>query len=1660
MRIKFICLLWAILAFPNFSISQCLVGTYTIGGTSPDYINFSSAVADLNLNGVCGQVIFNVRPGIYNEQITINEITGASSVNNIIFQSQTLDSNSVILQFPSSSSASNNFVLKLNGTDFITFRYLTIERTGSLPYGRVVELALSATNNEFSYNIIRGVQTSSISTNAALIFSGITVDDYNTLWFNHFYRGSYGLYLSASVSDYEMENDIKFNKFLYQSVSSIYLNYQSEFRCSQNTIITDTVINTCKGIEISMTSDFCIISGNKIHSKGYGVFVSGMYNISPSSSIFENNMVYTTNFQAMSFHNCSSLDVYNNSLSSANFECIRQSGTGVLDIKNCIFYNRSGGKVASLNNSSVFSSNYNNMFTNGPIFGTIGGIDVSNLSAWQQLSAGDFNTKQSIPPFVSPYDMHILYDNLLKDQGAFSGAYNDIDFEIRGALADIGADEFPLPTYDAAAVKIHNVSNLNCPGLNTVYVALKNVGTAVLSSVQLNWTVNGVLQTPVVYNCNLQSLEVDSLVALGNYNFPSGLSSNIVFWVSQPNGQPDFGPINDTAKVTFLPTAMGGSYTIGGSSPDYVTINDAISDMYSRGICGPVIFNIRNGNYYENIVFANNVTGASEINTITFVSESGNPGQVTVYGPTVNQKHCIFDKITFNVNPSHATELVRVYGNNIKITNSILLGPSGTNSKIIVVTNDSCVFSYNHLHSSESGVYATTGTKISIIGNSFYSQNKYPIWIELYDDVLIDSNMISISPGSNEIGIRVRQTGNYSAQITRNKVSATLSIDFGILLFSLGNPQIRKPLIANNMVSLLYSGSGISCSIDSAKIIHNSILINGTGNSNIALVVAANHNFVYNNISYSAGTGIAVKYASATNLHSDYNLFYTLGNILIEKNTATFADLATFQQYDPDNDQHSISSIPNFISNTNLHIVSDPNISNSGLFFQEVSHDIDHHQRDLFTPDIGADEFSIPLTEDIDAIAITTLSNNICSLAQPIYFTFRSIGTNPLISTILKWSINGVQQTPFNWTGNLSQYDTSNAVLIGNYLFDRNFNYTIKIWSELPNGVQDMNKFNDTLVYTLNATPILIYHSPLQNQACVGQVLNFNGYSGNNCIYNWQPDSIFVDNTISNPSLTISSSTTLSYTVTDTLNNCSVTDTFNLFAISNCCLSGDYTVYGSNPDFLTLTSLMQVLEYATICGPVRFLIRSGSYNEFISIPNVSGTSSINTITFTSESQDSTSVLIHGSPPVNSSVIDVNGNNIIIDKLSVRVDSGANSSCIDISDGGSFKLRNSKITVSPQASSVDAVKLFYHTDSLLIENNYIEYTNNGIISSCSSNTPNKSTIIKKNKIIKVGSIQGGENGIHLIRNYRPIIENNSIENADQGIGLINTFGNFRIIGNKVINSFLYGIVCSNIEDPFGRGLIANNMVLTTQGDVGIVINTTDNVDIINNSILLESSSGGLYSSALVVHQTIGVRILNNILSSEMNTMCFYLFPNDSFAEINHNLYNYDGQYIGVWGVSTSIFVPDLNAFQTISNFEMNGLTGDPQFISNTDLHLGSSSSPALGTGLPIATIQFDIDGDLRDLNFPDIGADEAQADVGLSEYGLENKLFYFPNPVSGNLQLVSTSDDSEIVIELYNSNGKFIQLYSIPRGESINLSSLSSGFYFIKYDNSFYKLIKL
>ena len=89
---------------------------------------------------------------------------------------------------------------------------------------------------------------------------------------------------------------------------------------------------------------------------------------------------------------------------------------------------------------------------------------------------------------------------------------------------------------------------------------------------------------------------------------------------------------------------LSGTYTIGGLTPDFVSINSAITALDSNGVNGSVIFNIRDGIYNEGLKI-NSIPGASSINTITFQSESHDSSLVELnFTATSIQQNGIFLK--------------------------------------------------------------------------------------------------------------------------------------------------------------------------------------------------------------------------------------------------------------------------------------------------------------------------------------------------------------------------------------------------------------------------------------------------------------------------------------------------------------------------------------------------------------------------------------------------------------------------------------------------------------------------------------------------------------------------------------------------------------------------------------------------------------------------------------------------------------------------------------------------------------------------------------------------------------------------------------------------------------------------------------------------------
>lgn len=103
---------------------------------------------------------------------------------------------------------------------------------------------------------------------------------------------------------------------------------------------------------------------------------------------------------------------------------------------------------------------------------------------------------------------------------------------------------------------------------------------------------------------------------------------------------------------------------------------------------------------------------------------------------------------------------------------------------------------------------------------------------------------------------------------------------------------------------------------------------------------------------------------------------------------------------------------------------------------------------------------------------------------------------------------------------------------------------------------------------------------------------------------------------------------------------------------------------------------------------------------------------------------------------------------------------------------------------------------------------------------------------------------------------------------------------------------------------------------------------------------------------------------------------------------NNLFT-NGSVLGGWNGDRA----NLTAWQSASNRDLNSLSIDPIYRDSVDLHVSAVALNAAAT--PISSVPFDFDGQSRDPNTPDIGADEfstAQNEAALLSFVSPRKPF--------------------------------------------------------------------
>jgi len=555
--------------------------------------------------------------------------------------------------------------------------------------------------------------------------------------------------------------------------------------------------------------------------------------------------------------------------------------------------------------------------------------------------------------------------------------------------------EMPTAPNDAGIASIDSPLNF-CAGTLPIVVTLKNYGTPPLSSVTINWKLNNVLQTPLSWTGYLdtlnQSTRVASVTLNSAYNFVSGVPYTIEVWTTNPNGVIDTVKMNDTVKVT-RKAAMSGTLTIGGAGANYTNFTAAVNDLVANGVCGPVTFKVRPGNYPEQISLGA-INGASAINTITFESESGNNNDVfmSYTGTSTTNNYVVrldgCDYVTFKNMTMTATggsygnvvvvqggatycTLDRLVLNGVPTTSTstylaVVYSPSGSLDHHTTITG--CM-----INNGAYGLYwygsSSASYEIEDVIEKNIVQNFYYMGMALYyhDKIRVEGNTVTTMSTYTNYLIYCYYGAN-QIQIIRNNCSALggAGTKYGLYINYCTASAGNEGLIANNFVTIANGASTAYAMYiyysNYQEVYFNTVYTNSTYSLSRCLYSYYGSNLkMSNNILYNDGLGYAwYNYHSNPNtnvISSDENLLYTNGANIAYWNGAARATLGDLQAVSG-KENNSITKGVVFVNKAqgDLHLTgtSEDDVDLIGAFEPEVYDDIDDDGR--FLPYRGADE--------------------------------------------------------------------------------------------------------------------------------------------------------------------------------------------------------------------------------------------------------------------------------------------------------------------------------------------------------------------------------------------------------------------------------------------------------------------------------------------------------------------------------------------------------------------------------------------------------------------------------------------------------------------------------------------------------------------------------
>ena len=487
-------------------------GSYTIAANdlTADYQTFGAAIDTLNQVGIVGPVVFEVNPGVYNEQVILNNVNGSSDINTISFVGM---SDSVLLTASTSQAA--NYVMMIDGASNVRLQNIMIE---ARPVANNVNYANALVMQNDSNIRIAGcyikVKGTIVNTNASCIVVQGNVSDL-TITGTVTDSGYYAFRTVGAITDY---STFHFYDNIFRDFSSggLYIRDINGVKVVHNEIRSGNSANNrgLTGIYIASTTDTMVIEKNAIYlvdekqGAKRGIQLENITGTVGTPAIVVNNMISchgtgsaglgnlgmgTTNKPISAALVIDSSSAYINVLfnsmrvRASNITASSSAGqiTAANDLSCAMWCGSTPTNVSVMNNiisnfgfgyayyvreaTAMATSNYNAFYTEATkqfAWGTV--TDLASFADLQTQSSKDGNSVFEEPFFLSNDDLHMRMTNFAAKAQYNTEVVDDIDGNSRPQIPGptIGAHEKDRLTHDMAVVRIHKPvmpENINNP---------------------------------------------------------------------------------------------------------------------------------------------------------------------------------------------------------------------------------------------------------------------------------------------------------------------------------------------------------------------------------------------------------------------------------------------------------------------------------------------------------------------------------------------------------------------------------------------------------------------------------------------------------------------------------------------------------------------------------------------------------------------------------------------------------------------------------------------------------------------------------------------------------------------------------------------------------------------------------------------------------------------------------------------------------------------------------------------------------------------------------------------------------------------------------------------------------------------------------------------